>query len=1117
MIGYNNEAPKAVNNVGQFGATEGSIGAYKSAAEYAADAKYWALLSQTKYSSVEEILDEVERLYAQGRLLEEDIKQLKNDFEAQEQILLGLIQSTGTAIDNTNAATELSKEATQKVLEQLDIISNMTVQTTLLPPGSLATGSYDNATGVFAFGIPEGKPGRDGTDGTISDIGSVPVGVPVVDDYGFYVDKDDGGLYRADMSDIANLIPSVRSVSINGGAEQTGSVVFDSVSTFNGRKGDVVPQSGDYTAAQVGAFSVSNNLSEITNTSQAIKNIGLADYGIATNSLAKLSSFDWQTFVFTNSARYYVDYSAMTNRPEGLTYSSDTGLFIEVIGVVGSAFEVRIVPFTAANGKYITYTVRGLGTIGSRTFMIREELSSAIPVTISQGGTGATTASAARTNLGLGLVSTESIVPILKGGTGATSATNARLALVAAKSGDNSDITSFSQKVSFSQPVTIEDAELDSDAASLGQVKTFTNNISQSLSAPDGFKNIGSCSTIAQLRSIEPTVEGQRIYVNTHTTGIAANVSGDTGGGWFIAKLSDTASIDDNGIVIVTTGGKRWKRDLSDVRGITPKMFGAWMDAPYIDGRTIQGGPYPKAPSMGAAVLTGVHNDGSQMQAAYKASIAYNLPLLIEQPIYMGTTRIDISLGRFEGDSLKLIGDVPRRSIIYTSGNGGFYCALWAHNMEVRNIAFRNADEDYTGSPLLFGNSGGQGGGGKLYHIENVEFYHYLFALPTLCFVSVVQNIYMYDCTYGLAMAGNTSTTLNSIWAHHCDVGYLWGYGVDTTTLQPIAGGYPVMYVTASNIAADGCITPHKIGGQLRSVTIDGIGIEGINGTVAIDARDYAGDDDQFTFNIRGLSCWIQSSMNPGVTRFIELPSNESRMPSGSIVFESGYLKADYTIQFATKTTSGNIAAFGNSLVLGDEFQFIKATDSSRFSANTIRSTTIGDRVYGDAPLLAKNSYDGTTLSAVAVNSSAFFDEVKTEQATVILPWNRALDILITTQGEEARYGSCFVAGEVSLVPVSKTGLNGQESGGIVQFSMSGNTQENLASGQVWWNKLGKSTGASSTSLDGVSVSKIVKGTQTFLRISCPTANVTQFICHLNVSYSGFAHYYDRRWSVNTI
>lgn len=267
MIVYNNQAPKAVNNVGQFGATEGSIGAYKSAAGYAADAKYWALLSQTKYSSVEEMLAEVERLYVQGRLLEEDIKQLKTDFEAQEQILLGLIQSTGTAIDNTNAATELSKEATQNVLAQLDIISNMTVQTTLLPPGSLATGSYDNETGVFSFGIPEGQPGRDGTDGTISDIGSVAIGYPESDDYGFYVNKTDGGLYRASMSDIANLVPSVRSISINGGSKQTGEVSFNSVSSFNSRTGDITPSTGDYSVSQITGAASSGANSDITSLS----------------------------------------------------------------------------------------------------------------------------------------------------------------------------------------------------------------------------------------------------------------------------------------------------------------------------------------------------------------------------------------------------------------------------------------------------------------------------------------------------------------------------------------------------------------------------------------------------------------------------------------------------------------------------------------------------------------------------------------------------------------------------------------------------------------------------------------------------------------------------------
>lgn len=637
-------------------------------------------------------------------------------------------------------------------------------------------------------------------------------------------------------------------------------------------------------------------------------------------------------------------------------------------------------------------------------------------------------------------------------------------------------------------------------------------DLEQSLAEDDGFKLIGKCPDVSTLRTIEPDDNNQRIFVVAHTSGVPVGDSGDSGGGWFYADLTDSASGDDNGVVIVTSGGKRWKRDLSKVRGITPKMFGAWMDAPYIDGTTIQGTPYPKAPSMGAADLSATHNDGSAMYSAYTASIAHNIPLLIEQPIYIGSTQIDISAYRWDGVMLNIIGDSPRKSIIYTSTTGGFVSTSWGHNLSVENIAFRNADADYVGCPLMISGSELSGGGGKLYTIRNVEFYHYKFALPSLTFVSTIENIYMYDCKYGLALSGNTSTNINSVWAHHCDDGFLWGYSINRSTYEPVAGGYPVMCVTASNIAADGCIRPHRVGGQLRSVTVDGMGIEGINGTVGIDFSDYAETDDQFKFTIKGLSCWIQSSMNTGVTRFIEMPTSETRMPNGSIVLDSGYVKADYQIALINKNTSGNVDAYGNSLVLGDNFRFVKVTDTSRLADTRIRSVRAGGRVYGQGPLEGRNSYDGVTLSSINATADAYFNEVKTEQATFILPWNRAVDILLTTVGEESRYGACFLAGEMSIIPVNKNGLGGTEAGGRVMFSISGSSQANVSSGALWSN-----LDAGNKSLSGFNVQKLVNNGQTFIRVSCPSASISMAIVHMTLTYSGFSHYYDRRWQIRTI
>lgn len=221
MIVYNNQAPANPNNVGQFGATEGSIGAYKQAAEYAADSKYWALLAESKFGTVDDLIAQVELLYKQGVLLKEDIEDLKQDFIAQDARLMNLIAQTNAAVADANNAVALINQKLVEVQRQLDILLGMTVTVTTLPPGSEATGSFNSQTGEIKLGIPEGEKGA---DGSVTDLSTAPTGTPELGDIGFYVDKDDNTVHKTTLEDIANLIPSVRSVSVNGGPTLDGEV-----------------------------------------------------------------------------------------------------------------------------------------------------------------------------------------------------------------------------------------------------------------------------------------------------------------------------------------------------------------------------------------------------------------------------------------------------------------------------------------------------------------------------------------------------------------------------------------------------------------------------------------------------------------------------------------------------------------------------------------------------------------------------------------------------------------------------------------------------------------------------------------------------------------------------
>tara|TARA_R110000850_G_scaffold91270_6_gene193844 strand:+ start:6961 stop:9432 length:2472 start_codon:yes stop_codon:yes gene_type:complete len=74
-------------------------------------------------------------------------------------------------------------------------------------------------------------------------------------------------------------------------------------------------------------------------------------------------------------------------------------------------------------------------------------------------------------------------------------------------------------------------------------------------------------ATIVALSAFEPSIANQRASIIGHT------VAG-IGGGEFYWHQADTTSADNNGTVIVTADGKRWKR-MGILSGVTPEIFGA--------------------------------------------------------------------------------------------------------------------------------------------------------------------------------------------------------------------------------------------------------------------------------------------------------------------------------------------------------------------------------------------------------------------------------------------------------------------------------------------------------------------------------------------------------------
>ncbi|CQJ57440.1 tail fiber protein [Yersinia intermedia] len=156
--------------------------------------------------------------------------------------------------------------------------------------------------------------------------------------------------------------------------------------------------------------SVNSNSESLAATPKAVKTVNdavakvvndLSVNGIGLLSMTGIDNFDFQTFVFTSGANYIASSTNWLNVPTEISYPAGLAISIKVDYVTGTQIGLEIKPSTVSSSNFRAWYLRLGGYPGSRTFTAREIQTSANPVSISCGGTGATTVAGALAGLGL--------------------------------------------------------------------------------------------------------------------------------------------------------------------------------------------------------------------------------------------------------------------------------------------------------------------------------------------------------------------------------------------------------------------------------------------------------------------------------------------------------------------------------------------------------------------------------------------------------------------------------------------------------------------------------------------------------------------------------------------
>ncbi|WP_420094914.1 pyocin knob domain-containing protein, partial [Atlantibacter hermannii] len=136
---------------------------------------------------------------------------------------------------------------------------------------------------------------------------------------------------------------------------------------------------------------------------QIYTNVELGALGIGMSAITTSATFDWQQFDPVSGAIFRVAVDNITNMPTGIAFASGTGVFIKIDGTSAAAtrFSAEVIPDTAADANYRVFKILGVGAKGARVFSVRQIYTNTDVVPVANGGTGATTAAAARTALGV--------------------------------------------------------------------------------------------------------------------------------------------------------------------------------------------------------------------------------------------------------------------------------------------------------------------------------------------------------------------------------------------------------------------------------------------------------------------------------------------------------------------------------------------------------------------------------------------------------------------------------------------------------------------------------------------------------------------------------------------